>query len=83
MTDHTRSERQYTEDEIKAMRRLGHLRVLNITPLAEERGIPYFATGSYYPDLLDNLAKDYERAAKDAALVATALRREFDRWPEK
>lgn len=83
MADHIKSERHYTEAELKAARRLTRVRGLSIEPPKEGQGALYFATGKYYPELLDKLAKDYERAAEDAKLVAEALRREFERWPEK
>lgn len=68
------SKRQYSIEEIAAARRL------KLADKQDGRGVIYFAGGDYWPDRLETKAREYERDAVRARLVAAALRREQARW---
>lgn len=80
MTEQVESGRVYTVQELAAAKRLSRLRLTVVAPDNPGRGPLYFAGGPHYPELLEKRAAEYAQAAKDAALLAEALRREQERW---
>jgi hypothetical protein len=65
------STRKYSEDELRAARRLGGI---NTGP---GRGPIYFAAGPYWPTWLRSLAIKYRADADAAEIIADAMDREM------
>lgn len=75
MSDDQRPQREYSADELAALRLAG------LRP--QEGGPAHYATGDWWPSELERRADDAERLIPHLRLAAAAMRREIARTSEK